>query len=81
LGNAGYVPDPPGRGGGDRLDQLDRQPGWILWSLYVGFMKDATGSYTGGLYGLAPFGFVAAAITAFFLDIPNPTPVRRQAAE
>jgi MFS transporter, ACS family, tartrate transporter len=48
---------------------------------YVGFMKDATGSYTGGLYGLALFGFIAAAITAFFLDIPNPNPVRRQAAE
>lgn len=38
---------------------------------YVGFMKDATGSYTGGLYGLALFGFVAAGITAFFLNIPN----------
>jgi len=37
---------------------------------YVGFMKDATGSYAGGLYGLALFGFAAAAITAFFLDIP-----------
>ena len=52
---------------------------------YVGFMKDATGSYTGGLYGLALFGFIAAAITAFFLDIPNSTPnvaaVRRRVAE
>jgi ACS family tartrate transporter-like MFS transporter len=33
-------------------------------------MKDATGSFTGGLYGLALFGFAAAVITAFFLDIP-----------
>jgi ACS family tartrate transporter-like MFS transporter len=52
---------------------------------YVGFMKDATGSYTGGLYGLALFGFIAAAITAFFLDIPNVAPsaavLRRRAAE
>ena len=44
---------------------------------YVGFMKDATGSYTGGLYGLALFGFLAAAVTAFWLDIPHtPVPVR-----
>ena len=52
---------------------------------YVGFMKDATGSYTGGLYGLALFGFIAAAITAFFLDIPNVAPSvavqRRRVAE
>jgi ACS family tartrate transporter-like MFS transporter len=38
---------------------------------YVGFMKDATGSYAGGLYGLALFGFIAAVICAFFLDIQN----------
>jgi MFS transporter, ACS family, tartrate transporter len=38
---------------------------------YVGFMKDATGSYAGGLYGLALFGFIAAAVCAFFLDIQN----------
>ena len=47
---------------------------------YVGFMKDATGSYTGGLYGLALFGFIAAGITAFFLNIPNaPARVTRPA--
>jgi ACS family tartrate transporter-like MFS transporter len=38
---------------------------------YVGFMKDATGSYAGGLYGLALFGFIAAAVCAFCLDIRN----------
>nr|WP_294502750.1 MFS transporter [uncultured Rhodopila sp.] len=38
---------------------------------YVGFMKDATGSYAGGLYGLALFGFAAAAICALFLKIRN----------
>jgi ACS family tartrate transporter-like MFS transporter len=48
---------------------------------YVGFMKDTTGSYSGGLYGLALFGFIAAGITAFFLDIPNTAPRRTQAAE
>jgi ACS family tartrate transporter-like MFS transporter len=38
---------------------------------YVGFMKDATGSYAGGLYGLALFGFIAAVVGAFFLNIEN----------
>lgn len=38
---------------------------------YVGFMKDATGSYAGGLYGLALFGFIAAVVCALFLDIQN----------
>jgi ACS family tartrate transporter-like MFS transporter len=48
---------------------------------YVGFMKDATGSYAGGLYGLALFGILAAAITAFWLDIPKPEVVVGQAAQ
>jgi ACS family tartrate transporter-like MFS transporter len=34
-------------------------------------MKDFTGSYAGGLYGLALFGFIAAVTCAFFLDIQN----------
>lgn len=38
---------------------------------YVGAMKDATGSYAGGLYGLALFGFIAAVVCALFLNIPN----------
>jgi ACS family tartrate transporter-like MFS transporter len=38
---------------------------------YVGYMKDVTGSYAGGLYGLALFGFIAAVVCAFFLDIQN----------
>jgi len=36
---------------------------------YVGVVRDATGSYAGGLYGLAVFGFVSAVICAFFLNI------------
>jgi MFS transporter, ACS family, tartrate transporter len=48
---------------------------------YVGFMKDATGSYAGGLYGLALFGILAAAITAFWLDIPKPEVAVGQAAQ
>jgi ACS family tartrate transporter-like MFS transporter len=38
---------------------------------YVGFMKDETGSYAGGLYGLALLGFIAAAVCALFLNIRN----------
>jgi len=39
---------------------------------YVGVMKDATGSFAGGLYGLALLGLVASFVCAFFLHIPNP---------
>ena len=38
---------------------------------YVGVMKDTTGSYAGGLYGLALLCFMAAAVCAIFLHIPN----------
>jgi len=38
---------------------------------YVGWMKDLTGSYAGGLYGLAIFGFIASFVCAMFLNIPN----------
>jgi MFS transporter, ACS family, tartrate transporter len=48
---------------------------------YVGWMKDATGSYSGGLYGLALFGILAAAITAFWLDIPKAEVAVQRAAE
>ena len=48
---------------------------------YVGWMKDWTGSYTGGLYGLALFGLLAAAITAFSLDVRDRTATQVQAAE
>jgi ACS family tartrate transporter-like MFS transporter len=40
---------------------------------YVGLMKDLTGGYAGGLYGLALLGFVAAIVCAFFLHIPSNT--------
>lgn len=39
---------------------------------YVGVMKDLTGSYSGGLYGLALLGLLAAIICAAFLHIPRP---------
>jgi ACS family tartrate transporter-like MFS transporter len=38
---------------------------------YVGVMKDATGSYAGGLYGLALLCLVSALVCAFFLNIPD----------
>ena len=41
---------------------------------YVGVMKDLTGSYAGGLYGLALLGLVAAIVCALFLHIPNRIP-------
>ena len=37
----------------------------------VGWLKDATGSYAGGLYGLAAFTAVSALIAAFALHIPQ----------
>jgi ACS family tartrate transporter-like MFS transporter len=40
---------------------------------YVGVMKDLTGSYAGGLYGLALLGLVAAIVCALFLHIPSST--------
>ena len=47
--------------------------GGFFGSWYVGFMKDLTDSYSGGLYGLALFGLVSAFVCAFFLHIPDPT--------
>jgi MFS transporter, ACS family, tartrate transporter len=41
---------------------------------YVGVMKDLTGNYAGGLYGLALLGLIAAIICALFLHIPNRMP-------
>jgi ACS family tartrate transporter-like MFS transporter len=38
---------------------------------YVGVMKDLTGSYAGGLYGLALLGLIASLVCAFFLHIPS----------
>ena len=46
---------------------------------YVGVMKDMTGSYAGGLYGLALLGLIAALVCALFLHIPNPKPVLPEA--
>jgi ACS family tartrate transporter-like MFS transporter len=41
---------------------------------YIGVMKDLTGNYAGGLYGLAFLGLIAAIVCALFLHIPNRMP-------
>jgi ACS family tartrate transporter-like MFS transporter len=50
---------------------------------YVGVMKDVTGSFSGGLYGLALLGLISAIVCAFFLHIPTATvlPAAPAAAE
>ncbi len=40
---------------------------------YVGVVRDWTGSYAGGLYGLALLCVVTALVAAFFLQIPDAT--------
>jgi ACS family tartrate transporter-like MFS transporter len=47
---------------------------------YVGVIKDWTGSYAGGLYGLAVLCVVSAVVCALFLDIPNPAATRTRVA-
>jgi MFS transporter, ACS family, tartrate transporter len=40
---------------------------------WIGLMKDATGSFSGGLYGLALLTLVSSIVCALFLHIPDPT--------
>jgi len=46
---------------------------------YVGAIKDLTGSYAGGLFGLAALGLAAAMIAAFWLHIPDTAAVKQPA--
>jgi len=39
---------------------------------YVGVVKDWSGSFSGGLYGLAALCLMSSIVCAFFLHIPNP---------
>jgi ACS family tartrate transporter-like MFS transporter len=48
---------------------------------YVGVMKDLTGSYAGGLYGLALLCLGSAIICALFLNIPNVVVARAEQPE
>ncbi len=45
---------------------------------WIGLMKDATGSYSGGLYGLALLSLVSAVGCALFLNIPDPSKTASQ---
>jgi len=47
---------------------------------YVGLMKDLTGSFAGGLYGLALLCLLAAIVCALFLHIPKRRPADAVAA-
>jgi ACS family tartrate transporter-like MFS transporter len=40
----------------------------------VGWAKNYTGGFAGGLYALACFSLMSAIVTAFWLHIPNPAP-------
>jgi ACS family tartrate transporter-like MFS transporter len=80
LGDAADVPDRHGGGRRNRVDQLPRQSRRLLRFLVCRRMKDLTGSYTGGLYGLTLFGLISAFISAFFLHIPNPAASARASA-
>jgi ACS family tartrate transporter-like MFS transporter len=54
--------------------------GGAVGPLLVGWIKDFTGSYSGGLYGLALFTGVSALIAAVALHIPRLVPVRGAAS-
>jgi ACS family tartrate transporter-like MFS transporter len=65
------------------LAYIDRINDWInsignlggfFGPWYIGVMKDLTNSYTGGLYGLALLGLIAAIVCAMFLHLPNRMP-------
>jgi MFS family permease len=45
--------------------------GGTVGPYYVGYMKDLTGNFVGGLYGLALLSLIAAIVCAFYLHIPE----------
>jgi ACS family tartrate transporter-like MFS transporter len=47
--------------------------GGTVGPYYVGYMKDLTGNFAGGLYGLALLSLIAAIVCALFLHIPQPS--------
>jgi MFS family permease len=47
--------------------------GGTVGPYYVGYMRDLTGNFSGGLYGLALLSLIAAVVCALFLQIPQPT--------
>jgi len=57
--------------------------GGTVGPYYVGYMKDLTGNFAGGLYGLALLALVAALVCAFGLHLPaqGPQQAKAQLAE
>ena len=54
--------------------------GGFFRAWWIGVMKDLTGSFASGLFGLALLSFIAAVVCAFFLHIPNPVGGAKQLA-
>jgi MFS family permease len=54
--------------------------GGTVGPYYVGYMRDLTSSFAGGLFGLALLALVAAVVCAFWLHIPHPS-ARHAAAQ
>jgi ACS family tartrate transporter-like MFS transporter len=50
--------------------------GGAIGPAIVGWIKDFTGSYSGGLYGLAVFTGISALVAAVALHIPRQVPIR-----
>jgi ACS family tartrate transporter-like MFS transporter len=55
--------------------------GGFIGPWWVGLMKDWTGSYSGGLYGLALLGLISSLVCALFLHIPHPERAATQVPE
>src|SRR5262245_43363811 len=58
-----------------------RNLGGTVGPYYVGYMKDVTGNFAGGLYGLALLSLIAALVCAFFLHIPDRIGQRERVGE
>ena len=55
--------------------------GGTVGPYYVGYMKDLTGDFSGGLYGLALLCLISAIVCALFLHIPEPEKTTEEIAE
>ena len=55
--------------------------GGTVGPYYVGYMKDQTGDFSGGLYGLALLCLISAIVCALFLHIPDPEKTAAEIAE
>lgn len=55
-------------------------PSGFFGPWFVGVMKDATGSFASGLYGLAVIALIACLVCALGLRIPDPTTRLRELA-